>query len=174
MEQIESVLNNFTVEDFLSPENLNRADEVVKEIFAVMFGFDITPMDASPSDPPSAESDERTAIVGFSGAMRGCCRICASTIAAKSIASAMLGGMPVDDDDDSIDDALGELCNMLAGGWKNSVPALSAECALSPPTVISGNDYRVHVRKPMAEFARAYRFGSHTLSLKLHCQTLDG
>jgi len=174
MEPVEAVLNTFRVEDFLSSENLDRADEVVKEIFALMFGFEIKPMDTTASAPSFTESEERTAIVGFSGAMRGCCRISANSIAVKSIASAMLGGIPVDDDDDSIDDALGELCNMFAGGWKNAIPVLAAECAISPPTVISGYDYRVHIRKPVAELARAYRFGDHTLFLKLHCQTLDG
>jgi len=172
MEQVEAVLNTFRVEDFLSPETLHRADEVVKEIFTLMFGIEINPLDTSASDPSFTELEERTAIVGFSGAMRGCCRISANSIAARSIASAMLGGIPVDDD--SIDDALGELCNMFAGGWKNSTPDLGAECSISPPTVISGHDYRVHIRKPVAELARAYCFGEHTLSLKLHCQTLDG
>ena len=60
--------------------------------------------------------------------------------------------------DDSINDALGELCNMLAGGWKNEVPGLSSECALSPPTVISGRDYKVHLSKPSVKLSRIYQF----------------
>ena len=85
----------------------------------------------------------------------------------------MLGGLSLEDDEDSMNDALGELCNMFAGGWKNSMPALCSECALSPPTVISGNDYKVHVRKPAVELSRSYKFGDHILHIALHCQTPD-
>jgi chemotaxis protein CheX len=89
-----------------------------------------------------------------------------TSLAARAVASAMLGGMPVEDDD-SLDDTLGELCNMLAGGWKNGISSLSSEVALSPPTVISGGDYKVHVHKPSDTIARTYRFDGHTLQLVL-------
>jgi chemotaxis protein CheX len=173
MLQAEGVPQLTCAEDFLSLENLERADEVVAEIFAVMFGLEIHPVHIDALDGNLPESDEITAIVGFSGAMRGCCRIQVSSLAAKSIASAMLGGLPIEEDDDSIHDALGELCNMLAGGWKNSIPSLCSECALSPPTVISGNDYKVHIRKPVVQLARTYKFDVHVLHLVLHCQTPD-
>jgi chemotaxis protein CheX len=155
----------FCSEDFLSPENKHRADATVTEVFSMMFGFQIEAVEGEDTDPPSA-SDERTAVVGFSGALRGSCQIRMSSLAAGSVASAMLGGMPVEDDD-SLDDALGELCNMLAGGWKNAVSSLSSEVALSPPTVISGKDYKVHVHKPSDKLARTYRFDAHTIRLVL-------
>ena len=37
---------------------------------------------------------------------------------------------------------------MLAGGWKKTTPGLSSKCVLSPPTVISGRNYKVHMSKP--------------------------
>jgi chemotaxis protein CheX len=171
MSQADAVPRLISAEDFLSAGNLERADEVVAEIFAVMFGLEIHPIDIAAFHENPSESDERTAIVGFSGAMRGCCRIQVSSLAARSIASAMLGGLAIEEDDDSINDALGELCNMLAGGWKNSIPALCSECSLSPPTVISGNDYKVYIRKPVVQLGRNYRFGVHTLRVVLDCQT---
>jgi chemotaxis protein CheX len=163
-----AVLMSYCAEDFVSAENLGRADATVTEIFKMMFGFDIEVGEFPSSDLPSSQSDERTAIVGFSGAMRGSCQIRISTCAARSIASAMLGDALIGEDDDSINDALGELCNMLAGGWKNINPALSSECALSPPTVISGCDYKVHRSKPSASLSRTYRFDIHTLHLTLY------
>jgi len=163
-----AVLTLYRTEDFLSAENLDHADAVVAEIFSMMFGLNIKAVEILYSDLPVCEQDERTAFVGFSGAMRGSCQIRVSSNAARSIASAMLGGMPVDDDDDSINDALGELCNMLAGGWKNGIPELSSECALSPPTVISGQDYKVHIRKPAVKLLRSYRFEDHAFHLALH------
>jgi len=173
MSESAAVLTSYRAKDFLSAENLDRADTVVTEIFKMMFDFDIQAMDLPSDACPPSQLDERTAIVGFSGSMRGSCQIRTSVLAAKSIASAMLGGVPVDDDDDSINDALGELCNMLAGGWKNRVPSLSSECALSPPTVISGHNYKVHMSKPSAKLSRRYQFDAHALHLTLYRENIE-
>lgn len=161
-------VKSFYTDDFLSAENISLADVAVAEIFKLMFSLDIRAIDKEPADLTAASPDDRTAIVGFSGAMRGSCQIRIGTPAARTIASAMLGGAPIEDDDDSINDAVGELCNMLAGGWKNEVPALSSECSLSPPTVIFGRDYKVHLgSKPSVNLSRTYQFDDHLLYLTL-------
>jgi chemotaxis protein CheX len=167
-----AVLRPYSAEDFLSEGNLDRADDAVIEIFRMMFGFEISPV-CLPSPEKGPELDERTAVVGFSGPMRGSCHIRIGSPAARAIASAMLGGVPVEEGDESIDDALGELCNMLAGGWKNAIPALSSDCTLSPPTVISGHDYKVHIRQPSVRLSRTYRFDIHALHLTLHCENTE-
>lgn len=148
--------------------NLERADQIVLEIFQVMFGLEIQPFDLSHSGISLPESEQKIALVGFSGVIRGSCQLRISSLAAKCIASAMLGGVPLDEEDESIDDALGELCNMLAGGWKNSTPGLASQCFISPPTVISGQSYKVHQRKYPVNYARSYSFGLHQLHLNLH------
>ena len=163
-------VKSYGAQEFLSAENGVRADEAVAEVFSMMLGYEILPVNEAAAN--GCEANERTAIVGFSGSMRGTCEIRMTTLAACSVASAMLGGTPVVEGDDSIDDAIGELCNMLAGGWKNRIHTLSSDCALSPPTVISGGDYKVHVRQPSMKLARVYRFDVHTLHLTLHRQDL--
>jgi chemotaxis protein CheX len=155
------------IEEFASSENLQRVDTAVKEIFDMMFGLGIAANPHCPYPRQSHESGERTAIVGFSGSMRGSCQIRISRAAAESIASAMLGGALLDGNDESINDALGELCNMLAGGWKNGIPNLSSECSLSPPTIIAGMDYKIQMSKPSSRLFRTYKFGEHTMDLTL-------
>jgi chemotaxis protein CheX len=164
---------SYRAEDFLSAGNLDRADSTVTEIFKMMFGFDIKAAEFSIPDPLVCGLDERTAVVGFSGAVRGSCQIRMTSMAAASIASAMLGGAPVEEDDDSVSDALGELCNMLAGGWKNGTPGLSSECMLSPPTVISGRNYKVHMSKPSLKVSRGYQFDVHALHLTLCLEDIE-
>ena len=155
----------YPVEDFLSPGNLELADAVVVEVFQLMFGYDVAQCEIPPST-----LDDRTAIVGFSGSMRGSCQIRMTSNSARNIAGAMLGS-PIDKgDDDSTNDALGELCNMLAGGWKNGVHGLSSQCTLSPPTVVYGKDYKVHPSKPSLKLCRAYIFGAHSLHLTLNLE----
>jgi chemotaxis protein CheX len=173
MPETNTVLKTYHVKEFLSPATLTRADATVAEILGMMFGFEAAVVEASDFGLDSPDSDERTAVVGFSGAMRGSCQVRMTSKAAQSIASAMLGGAPIDEGDDSINDALGELCNMLAGGWKNDTPGLSSECALSPPTVITGRNYKVHTIKPSVKVSRAYQFDVHTFQLTLCCEDIE-
>jgi len=157
------------VDGIFSKHNQELIDETVTEVFGMMLGF-ATELVSPPTTLSSAsDQPERTAIVGFSGCMRGSCGIRVTALAARAIASAMLCGMAIDDEDGSIDDAVGELCNMLAGGWKNRIPVLSSNCLLSPPAVISGSDYRVHIRTASTMVSRTYTFESHTLQMILVC-----
>lgn len=149
--------------EFLSPQNLQRADETVQEVFARMLGLQIEP--TNPQIPESGLGEDRTAIVGFSGAMRGSCEVQVNEQAARAVASAMLG-TPVDDAA-SLDDAIGEICNMVGGGWKDRVPSLSSLCALSPPTIISGRAYKVHMTRPSDKITRTYHFDGHLLFLTI-------
>jgi chemotaxis protein CheX len=168
---------SYETDDFLSTENEERADEAVGEVFSMMLGFEAKAVEwdasATAGSGATGEVFGRTAIVGFSGAMRGSCEIRMDSLAAHAVCSAMIGDVSVDEDE-SIDDAVGELCNMLAGGWKNRVPTLSSSCALSPPTVISGRAYKVHMSSPSTKFSRSYQFDVHALHLTLHREDAVG
>ncbi len=157
----------YRMEDFLSNQNYELADETVAEIFRTLLGLNARRLPTSETNTPSTLENGRTAIVGFSGAMRGYCGVRLSSAAACSIASAMLGGMPMEEGDESIDDGVGEICNIIAGGWKNRIPELSSRCSLSPPTVISGRDYKVHTVKPSVTVVRVYAFDEHVIQVVL-------
>ena len=86
--------------------------------------------------------------------------------AAAAVATAMLGGVPTEDAD-SLDDAVGEIANMIAGGWKDRIPTLSSNCNISPPTVITGRAYKVHMSRPSVKIIRCYNFGESYLFLTL-------
>jgi chemotaxis protein CheX len=59
------------------------------------------------------------------------------------MASKMLG-VPATAGSREAMDALGEVCNMVAGNFKNKVPGLGDGCMLSVPTVITGKNYSMH------------------------------
>ena len=164
---VEAKTTTMGMEDFLDPHTLELVDQSVAEVFGIMLGFatEVAPP-ASRSDTPG-DQPERMAIVGFSGAIRGSCGIRLTSPAALAVASAMLGGAALDPECDSIDDAVGELCNMLAGGWKGRIPMLDAKCMLSPPAVISGCDYRVHLRSASVAISRTYRFQNFTIQVTI-------
>jgi len=144
-------------------------DETVAETFGVMLGLAASHV-ADSANEDSGSEEERTGLIGFSGALRGSCEVRMDTAAARAIASAMLGGSPIDEgDEDSINDSVGEICNMIAAGWKNRVEALSGKCFLSPPTVISGKNYKVHLSYASLKVDRHYFFEAHTFQVSIHC-----
>jgi CheY-specific phosphatase CheX len=59
----------------------------------------------------------------------------------------MLGISPQDPDcQKSACDAVGEICNIIAGYFKAKI-GLGDKCMLSVPTIIMGQDYRFHSEK---------------------------
>jgi chemotaxis protein CheX len=75
--------------------------------------------------------------------------------------------------DDTVKDAIGEICNMLAGAWKGNVPELSANCGLSIPAVITGRNYEIHVQAPEFRLHHTYRFEDSVFDVTIICDGLQ-
>jgi chemotaxis protein CheX len=93
--------------------------------------------------PSNGEPLNITAMVGLAGQLCGVTRICCSRKSATIMASKMLGGEE-DKNSSELADAMGEICNMVAGNFKNKIAGLSDRCMLAVPTVITGSDYDLH------------------------------
>ena len=85
-----------------------------------------------------------TAMVGLAGQLCGVLSVRCEGTAAALMTSKMLGVELHKVGSEEMSDALGEICNMVAGNFKNKIAGLSEGCMLSPPTVITGNDYSLH------------------------------
>ncbi len=110
-----------------------------QEVFELMLGSHL----AIAPDPATEEGLDITAMVGFAGLLSGVFTIrCASSSGAK-MASKMLG-VDTETASPQMWDALGEVCNMVAGNFKNKISELGDGCILSVPTVITGGDYNFH------------------------------
>ena len=153
-----------SVDRISDPSLLDRS---VEEVFRLMLGVDCV------RDPvaPAVEPDAVTAVVGFGGALSGACIFRSPDGAAREIAARMTG-MTFAEIDDTVKDAVGEICNMLAGAWKGGIPQLAAQCGLSVPAVITGRDYRLHVQAPEFQLQHAYRFGSWRFTVMIVCDGL--
>lgn len=108
-----------------------------REVFEVMLGSQLE----TASAPGGTEMDT-TSMVGLAGALCGVMSVRCGHKAAALMASKMLG-VELDKVGPEISDALGEVCNMVAGNFKNKITGLAEGCMLSPPTVITGSDYTV-------------------------------
>jgi chemotaxis protein CheX len=108
-----------------------------REVFEMMLGCHLTAPAAEPFPPLNV-----TSMVGLAGQLCGVLRVRCDESAAVLMASKMLG-IEADKVGANISDASGEICNMVAGNFKNKIAGMGDGCMLSSPTVIVGNDYRM-------------------------------
>jgi chemotaxis protein CheX len=129
-------------------------DAAVGEIFGMMLGMEATVIDSC------AIRDGKelvSAIVGFAGVMTGNCIIQMHESTALRVTGAMLG-TTLAEMNDSVKDAVGEVANMVAGGWKNKLPEVASQCLLSVPTVVTGDSYEMYYSPNSRRIMRVYGF----------------
>jgi len=145
-------------------------DASVSEVFQMMLGVDCRRGLAPEPAPPSADGEPETitAVVGFGGLLSGACVFHAQEPAALAIAQ-KLTAMEFAEIDDTVKDAIGEVCNMLAGVWKGRVPELAAHCGLSVPAVITGSRYNIRVQAPEFRLHHTYCFEAATFEVTILC-----
>jgi chemotaxis protein CheX len=108
-----------------------------KEVFELMLG---SKLDTASEIAPNGF--DIAAMVGLAGQLCGILTVRASRESAARMAFKMLGA-ETEKDSQEVADAFGEICNMVAGNFKNKVSGLGDGCMLSVPTVITGSDYSV-------------------------------
>ena len=136
-----------------------------REVFDVMLGSQLE----NPSHPGCGENLDVTSMVGLAGCLCGVLTLrCDSTSAAR-MTSKMLG-IALDNAGPETWDAIGEICNMVAGNFKNKISGLSETCQLSVPTVITGAEYSLSTLAddPAIEVNLLFEDRPLTISLTIH------
>ena len=136
----------------------------VREVFELMLGCQLTA-----SQGPSDEPLDVTAMVGLAGQLCGVMSIQCSAKSSAIMAARMLGVEP-EQIGPEVYDAFGEICNMVAGNFKNKIAGFAAGCMLSVPTVIAGNDYSLHslTDSPVLELRLQFENAPLVISLQIH------
>lgn len=115
--------------------------ESTQEIFSSMIMLEVTP-----GEPYQRENtmltDSISGIIGLAGNMKGMLAIHLPTELALAVTTAFLG-MEVDEIDEDVRDAIGELANMLGGNLKSVLDPKGSEIKLSMPSTVSGEEYSI-------------------------------
>ena len=109
-----------------------------REVFELMLGC-LLAVPATTDEP----NLDITSMVGLAGQMCGILSLRCDGRSAALMASKMLGVEP-DKVGPEMSDALGEVCNMIAGNFKNKISGMGDGCLLSVPTVITGSNYNLY------------------------------
>lgn len=108
------------------------------EVFSMMVGGAVV----TPGAADSPVIANVTGVVGIAGAVRAIFSLRCSVDSATKIASQMLG-VSMEEAAEQRCDAIGEVCNIVAGYFKANI-GYGDKCMLTVPTVIVGGDYRIH------------------------------
>jgi len=112
--------------------------DATREVFSVMVGMELV----VPDHVESETDGGITGMVGLAGAICGVLTIRSNQSFAAETASRMLG-LSLEEAALQGSDAMGEICNMIAGSFKAKI-GLEDTCMLSVPTVITGDSYSTH------------------------------
>lgn len=108
-----------------------------EEVFQMMAGIRARHI----AEPPGRPAGNVSALIGLAGAMSAVLRVRCSPEATEHVATKMLGGETPEKA--ACQDAIGEIANMVAGNFKSKIATLVDGCALSVPTIVTGEDYEV-------------------------------
>jgi len=97
-------------------------------------------------EPPASGTFQMMGNVGFAGDVNGSVFLCLSDSFAKFATGEILGMSPGEvemNGPDVVKDAIGEITNMTAGGFKNQLCDIGYPCKLTLPTIVRGNNLQV-------------------------------
>jgi len=139
--------------------------DAASEILEFMLGVEVSEV---PESTPRNSAD-MTAMVGLAGALSGVLSLRCPAAAAATLASKMLG-IDISPTDADTRDALGEVCNVIAGTLKAKVPGLDDACLLSTPTIVCGRDYSLFSISNSTPVSTALQFEGQSvwITLDLH------
>ena len=118
--------------------------EVTKEVFLSMLSLEVDPGEAQ-SKFSNTYSNTVSGMVGMTGLYKGALAIHATTEVAKKITSQMLF-MDVEEVDEDVLDAMGEMANMLAGNMKTALSSNGKDIELSVPSAVTGEKYSLDIK----------------------------
>lgn len=115
--------------------------ESTREIFSSMIMLEVT------SGDPFQRGHEKlnnsiSGLVGLAGTIKGMLAIHLPDQTAITVTSAFLG-MGVEEIDEDVRDAIGELANMVAGNIKSALDPKGSDIKLSMPSAVYGEEYSV-------------------------------
>ncbi|BCS54184.1 chemotaxis protein CheX [Geobacter sp. SVR] len=142
----------------------------VSEVFTTMVDIDDVLHVPHVVDPVKHFNDCVTAMVGLAGAYNGMVSLHATHSLAMSFTSRMLG-MEVTEIGPDVNDALGEIANMLAGSFKQHLTRAGNDVRLSTPSVVNGKEYVISVGNPQDTLTLLFDVQSEWFILSIVLET---
>lgn len=140
--------------------------ETLLQVFETMLSMKAEP---TPGQTLPDHSDRVTGSVGFGGEIvTGAAYVHLSGTTAAQGASAMLGMAMEELGESEINDVVGELCNMVAGGLKSNLCNAGFTCAMSTPAIIRGNSFQIEAMPDVQREVMLFDCQGERIGVEVH------
>lgn len=119
---------------------LNALTEAVSEIAETMLFVEIIAGEVQIQG--ELQLADISAVVGYSGGLNGGLRLGGAVAVALKVAGALLGEQR-EAMDPELQDAFGEMANMIAGGVQTRVEGVFGAISMTPPMVVEGRNHQI-------------------------------
>lgn len=144
----------------------STVQQIVPNVFTTMAGLSASP---SPTGNSAPAVDRVSGTIGIAGDnVTGAVYVHLPQSLAKTIVNAMMGnpsGQVVSDGD--LNDVVGELTNMIGGGFKSALCDASRPCAMSTPSIIRGA-YAIEVPQELLAEIVHFKCLEHFFAVEIH------
>lgn len=141
--------------------------QVVRAVWGTMLGWPIEPIATTTS--PHGLIPSRTGIIQITGVWEGAITLLCDEPLAQEMAAGIFNMDQKELTKDLIDDALGEMTNVIGGNLKALLPE---QCYLCLPAVVEGNEYLLRVLKVKPAYVVDFRCQDHFFTLSIFEKTL--
>ena len=146
-------------------EHAQHIAAATQEIFSSMIMLEVA------AGEPYQRKDEQlrdsvSGIIGLAGKAKGMLAIHLPNPTALAVTTAFLG-MEVEEIDDDVRDAIGELANMLGGSLKAVLDPNGSSVQLSMPSAVHGAEYSIDCLAEAESVSVPFSFADQTFTVEL-------
>lgn len=150
-------------------EHAQHIAAATQEIFASMIMLEVAA--GEPYQRKDAQlRDSVSGIIGLAGKAKGMLAIHLPNATALAVTTAFLG-MEVEEIDDDVRDAIGELANMLGGSLKAVLDPNGSSVQLSMPSAVHGTEYSIDCLAEAESVSVPFSFADQTFTVELQMRT---
>ena len=147
------------------PDLILQLVQATEDVFKTMVFRAIEPVLPADSDGKRPRSNV-VGMVGFAGSISGLVAFYSTLDAAQEIAGSMLGLDPADVNGE-MPDAIGEVTNMIAGGFRLRMAQRGETLAISIPSVTVGSDFYTRFATDVRRVMCPFKMGDRDVSVEL-------
>jgi chemotaxis protein CheX len=136
------------------------------EVFGTMLGMEIETLPCRMDGSDPSVDDGVLAFVGMAGPWTGAGAITCTADFARQICAALLGS-EADSVNEEVLDALGEVTNMIIGGFKTLIEQHTGPLGLSIPTVVYGRNFTSHSTGRNEWVVAPFRCGDQQMDVRV-------
>jgi chemotaxis protein CheX len=136
------------------------------EVFSTMLSIDLSP--CSPDVNAATGEIHIASSVGFIGKLTGVVYLYSTNSLARRLTRSLLGMAPTEAvGNEMVNDAMGELTNMVVGHLKSRLSDRGMPCVLTIPSIVRGNQFCIEPVSSTERRVFAFRCEAHQLVVEV-------